>query len=430
MFKKAHDLLLQAREERNLRKASLLKKASAETYNEMIAFSFIFGVVNQDEDFASTTMAMKADGDIVKMVTDLIADRYDLKGLRSKPLAKKYALEFFNIQILAEQKFYEKMIKDFTFVLKSIDKAEDAVQNMLSGLNPITESEFIKREAFNPFAHAGKEHRNLNSILSSSIEDSKLNIASPIPNKYKDCIASILSTIAIYTQRLKYNRPSVAPVSMSTLVNEEGKEISGVLPSDKETPEVFAIKTINENTVNKFIDLFNKGYGWGHIRTPKAQRRALAHIFFCMSVHYEYASLKSLVSSSEEQELLDLLDYNPQDFLVDGRVERDAKLYNSLNKLIEAVTSMSGDFIDELVYIYNDISEVHSDPITQSAGQKAFDTGWSTFLEQISSDIKKLNADEPISIPSALSDVESFKIIFRQGSLRERLARLIGRIKH
>ncbi len=430
MLKKAHDLLLQARNETNLRKASLLRKASADTYNEMIAFSFIYGVVNEEDDFAKTTMAMKASGDMVTMVANLIVDRFELKGIKAKLLAKRFAVEFFNVQVLAQQKFYEKMIKDFTFSLKSVDKAEDAVHNMLSGLNPVTEGEFVRREAYSPFAHAGSAHQNLPKILKNSVEASKANSLFEIPNKYKDCIASILSTISIYTQRLKYNRPSVAPVSMSTLVDEEGKEISGILPSDTETPETFTITTINENIVDKFIDLFTQGYGWGHIRSPKPQRRALAHIFFCMKVHYDYASLKGLATTPEEQELLELLDYNPQDLLMDGRVERDAKLYTSLKKLIEVVTVRSSDFIDELLYIYNDISEAHSDPITQSAGQKAFDAGWSTFLEQVSSDIKKLKTKEPISIPSAYSAIESFKGMLRQGSLRERLARLIGRIKH
>jgi len=450
MFKKAHDLLLQAREERNLRKATLLRKASADTYNEMIAFSFIFGVINQDDNFTNSTMAMKAEGDLVKMVTNLIADKYNLKGIKSKIIAKRYAIEFFNVEELAQQKFYEKMIKDFTFVFKAVDKAEDAVQNMLSGLNPVTESEFIRKEAFNPFAHAGKEHRNLNIVLSSSIS----NNVYPIPNKYQDCIASILSTIAIYTQRLKYNRSSIAPIPMSTFVNEEGKEISGVLPSEVQTPEVFAVTTINANTVEKLIDLFNKGYGWIHIRSPKAQRRAIAHILFCMSIHYEYANLQSLVSNPAEQELLDLLDYNPQDFLVDGRVERDDKLYTSLKKLIQYISPnqpqnntptkklrkapidpvitplISSPFIDELIYIYNDISKVHSDPITQSAGQKAFDTGWVSFLERIGFDIKRLVNDKKLSIPSAKAQIENFKSIFRQGSLKQRLARLIRRVQY
>jgi hypothetical protein len=94
------------------------------------------------------------------------------------------------------------------------------------------------------------------------------------------------------------------------------------------------------------------------------------------------------------------------------------------------VSTYETDFLDELTYIYNDVNPF--DPISKTTGQKAFGTGWKTFLQEIGQDLKASETGNPLLIPSAESAIENTSHIFKQGSqkkasLKSRVASLLRR---
>lgn len=174
LLKKAHSLLLQARTESNPRKATMLRKASAETYNQMIAFAFIYGVITQNDDIDTVTQAMATGGENFENGIMKLISKTQSISFKSLSISRRLATEFFNASQLGNQKFYEKMIKEFTYTLKSVDRAEDAVHNILAGFNPVTDSAYQKVDAKNAFAHAGKEHSVLPTLFKTPLLNLKL----------------------------------------------------------------------------------------------------------------------------------------------------------------------------------------------------------------------------------------------------------------
>ncbi len=424
LIKKAHSLLLLARAENNPKKALILRKASYDFYNEMIIVAFIYGVVTQKDGFAEVALSLSGTGTLTEKVAKIIAQS---EGL-SKPTAIRLAREFFEAGDLGGINFYGKMIRDFTLALKSKDKAEDAVQNIFAGINPITESEYGKTEARNPFAHAGKEHMTLPTLFMNTVSKLREYPNAPIENKGEVCKASILKTLGILEQRLKFNTKRVVPIQLED-VSVGGKPLSEVKDISSE-PEAPLLKFVTEETVDKFLKLFQKGYGWKSIRTPKAQRRALSHILFCMEVHYERADLESLITNNEELTLLNQLDMSPSKVLSLGTVEGQNTLHSSLTNLIAMVSSLSTDFLDMLISIYQGINQI--DDIKETVNKKAFTDGWKRFLKEIGNDIQALKADSELLIPSASPIIDDMESILKQGSkkkasMKDRVASLLKR---
>ena len=439
LIKKAHSLLLQARNETNPRKAMLLKKASATTYNEMIAFAYIYGVITQDDDIDNVTQAMATGGDNFENGIIKLISKTQGISFRNISVARKLATEFFNASQLGNQRYYEKMIKDFTYTLKSVDKAEDAVHNILAGFNPVTQTAYQKVEAKNAFAHAGKEHSVLPALFQKTVEELKVNSLTSIPNKYQDCVNSILSTITLYNNRLKFNsrgKGLTQTESFSALTkndDETSTPFENKIKDKDLNPEQIAGSMITENTLDRLIELFKLGYGWKSIRTPAKQRRAISHILFSMKL--AYSNLSSLISSKDDMKLYSQLAYPAQKLFEDGRVIRDTKLADGLENLSIAVNQADAldefsEFIVAVINLYESINP--TDDITESVGEKAWDKAFSSFFQEIGQDIEAISSETPLLIPSAHSLIDNIAPIFKQGSqkkasLKSRVASLLRR---
>jgi len=424
LIKKAYSFRVQARTENNPQKAMMLRKASADLYNQMVIYAFVYGVVTQDDNLSSVYAKMSGSGTLLEKIRKLIVS----EGV-SMRIANIIATEFFEIEKLSENNYYAKMMRDFTSAFKSKSKAEDAIQNIFAGVNPMTEKDY-REEAKNPFAHAGKEHANLPTLFKNAVELLEKKPNAVIESEYKSCISSIMKTLGLLEFRLKYSETTrTKPVSIT---KDEGTSTSIDTMVDKgPTPEAYSLKILTEGTVQQFTKLFQKGYGWKSIRSPQAQRRAISHILFCMHVHYERADLETLISNNEEMTLLNQLDLSPEKVVSLGTVQSRETLYSSLNNLVTMTKSLSTDFLDELNAIYSDINE--DDDITVTVSKSAFVSGWKNFLSEIGNDIKALGADTELSIPSASSLIEDIGTVLKQGSkkkastLKNRVASLLRR---
>jgi len=445
LIKKAHSLLLQARAESNPRKAMLLRKASVSTYNEMIAFSFIYGVVTGESDYANTTKSMNEGGnDFAQKVAYLIQKTHGLpmertiSGTRTD-IAYRLAIEFFGADKLGKLNFYNAMLKGFQFALRSQDKAEDAIHNVLTGRNPVTDSEYTRAEERNQFAYAGKNHSNLGSTFLSSLASLTEDKNAPIINKFGDCKASILSTIGLLKERLKYYSGGShgIPVDYAEDIRRKRNQNSGIersvedyLPSTVEDQEVGLLSVLSESAINTMIQLFQKGYGW-KAENSQADRKALAFYFFVMKVYFEANELNDIVEFEDERELLESIALSPAHITSSGVAAIGRELYLKQKAVIKMVKERASEFLEELTYIYEDINPL--DSITESAGDRSFTTAWTIFLSEIGKDIQALKAGLPLPInPSAEATLESASHIFKQGSkkkasLKSRVASLLRR---
>lgn len=440
LLKKAHSLLLQARTESNPRKATMLRKASAETYNQMIAFAFIYGVITQNDDIDTVTQAMATGGENFENGIMKLISKTQSISFKSLSISRRLATEFFNASQLGNQKFYEKMIKEFTYTLKSVDRAEDAVHNILAGFNPVTDSAYQKVDAKNAFAHAGKEHSVLPTLFQNTTAELKVNSLANVPNKYQDCVNSILSTITIYNNRLKYNSRGKGLTRTDTFStfntndDEDATPFENKLRDQNKNPEQFLSSMINETTLDRLIDLFHLGYGWKSVRTPVTQRKAISHILFCMKL--ASSNIFSLANTQQEKELYLQLAYPATKLFEDGRVVRDLKLATGLENLVIAINQADAldqisEFLYAIVNLYEEINTI--DDITVSVGEKAWDKAFTAFFQEIGQDIEAQNNETALLIPSAENLIENVKHIFKQGSqkrkasLKARVASLLRR---
>jgi hypothetical protein len=453
LIKKAHSLLLQSRAETNPRKASILRKASIDTYNEMIAFSFIYGVVTGDSDYASTTSKMNLGNDFTQTVADLIRTHHNLPTERSlstrgrNDIAHRLATEFFDTKKLSEQNFYNVMLKGFSFSLKSRDLAEDAIHNVLSGRNPVTDSEYTRAEERNQFAFAGKKHSTLKSAFLSTLASLTVDRNAPIESHFGLTKASILTTIGLLKERLKNYSGGSHGLNVSQIEDiqqrrnqqsDMDRSVEDYLPPSEDMPSEDLFSVFTESSIDKLIELFQKGYGWKY-ENSKTNRRAIAFFFLCMKVNFEASIFNELVELDKERDgeedqevLLNKMALTPKHINDVGVVIIGNEIFKIQNEIIQMVNKKDTEFLDELKLLYEEINPL--DEITQSAGLRAFQTAWTTFLGEIGQDIMALKKDLPLPInPSAKSTLESASLIFKQGSqkrkasLKARLASLLRR---
>ena len=445
LIKKAHNLLTQSRLESSPRKAYMLRKASAETYNEIIVFSFIYGVVTGNSDYASAVSGMDKGTSFVESVAIIIKETHNLpeRSLRNGKqfdIGYRLANEFFNATKLGSLNFYNTMLKGFAYSLKSADRAEDAIHNVLSGRNPVTDSEYTRAEERNQFAYAGKNNSTLRNAFLNALASLREDPSSPIEKMFNLTKASILTTIGLLKERLKSysgGRHGL-PVDFMEDIQQQRNQQSGIersvedyLPSggDKETELFFS--ALSESAVNELIILFQKGYGWKN-KNSQSDRRAIAFYLFSMKVFFEENELKNIVSFEDEKEILQQIALYPTQIMGSGVAEIGRQLYKNQKDLLKMNSERDSDFMEELQNIYEEVNP--KDLFAQSSGDRSFQTTWTDFLKEIGEDLIALKEGLPLpNNPSAKPDLESASHIFRyatqkrKASLKARVASLLRR---
>lgn len=440
LIKKAHSLLLQARTETNPQKAILLKKASADYYSQIIAFSYIYGIVTGESNPQEIFRLMQQKGSLNDQVIKLIKQTQILSGLENR-IAKRLSTEFFDTINLANTNFHNKMLKTFSIALKSREKAEDAIHNVLTGLNPVTGREYTRVEEKNQFAYAGQNNESLRSLFLVTVEELNTNPNALIQSASDDIARGIYYTIGLIETRLKYNKGNSIVQRTEFLEDIQNRRnqqtniersVEDSLPSTTEenfeNPEFI----LSQETINQLIDLFQKGYGWKKKKSAVA-RKVIAFYLFGITISFEKNDLQQFVSDEEEQELLDNLSIDPDNLMSSFGVENMSRKIESVHKkLIEKLNSSTSDFLEELEILYKDINPF-PDALTESAGLQAWDTGWTNFLKEIGQDILALKNDMVLpNNPNAENEIERASHIFKLGSkkkasLKNRVASLLRR---
>ena len=429
IIKKAHSLLLQARTETNPQKALLLKKASADYYSQIIAFSYIYGIVTGESN-PNEILRYSQSGNLNDQVAKLIKEKQLLNGFENR-LAKKLATEFFNTSNLATLNFHNKMLKSFSIALRSKEKAEDAIHNILTGLNPVTGREYSRVEEKNQFAYAGLKNEIVRNLFLATVEELNGNPNALIQSASDDIASGIFYTITLIETRLKHNRSN--PIvqrsdSMEDIqqIRQTNRSVDEVLPPMYEN---FDALLITKDTINQLIELLQQGYGW-KTKKSRTQRIAIAFFLFCMEVSFRKNQLQQLVIDEEEQELLNEIAISPANFMELSGLNR-LQLQSVYKKLGKKLGKSSSDFLEELELIYADINPM--DQLNAPAGDRAFQASWTEFLDEIGQDITafKNGLDLPV-LPGAENEIENASLIFKQGSkkkasLKNRVASLLRR---
>lgn len=436
LIKKAHSLLLQARTETNPQKAILLKKASADYYSQIITFGYIYGIVTGESNPNELYRFMQQAGSLTEQVVKLIKEKQLLTDFETR-LAKRLATEFFNTSNLATMNFHNKMLKSFSIALKSKVKAEDAIHNILAGLNPVTGREYRRVEEKNQFAYAGQSNETVRNLFLVTVEELNGNPNALIQSASDDIARGIYSTISLIETRLKYGKGERTEF-LEDIQNRRNQQtniersVEDSLPSTTEENFENPVFTLSQETINQLIDLFQKGYGWKKKKSAVA-RKVIAFYLFGITISFEKNDLQQFVSDEEEQELLDNLSIDPDNLMSSFGVENMSRKIESVHSmLIEKLNSSTSDFLDELEILYKEINPF-PDALTETAGLQAWDKGWTNFLKEIGQDILALKNDMKLpNNPDAENEIERASFIFKLGSkkkasLKNRVASLLRR---